>query len=59
MELRVLTDRLSVCRLSPDSPWPTPSAGSTYHTEYILVHAAALERAIEVLRAAEHAVHVA
>jgi hypothetical protein len=127
MELRVLTDRLSVCRLSPDSPWPTPPAGptffsatrtadeisvvcvedsapagdhvkvepdwralevvgpldfsmvgvmssltapladvdvsvfvvSTYDTDYILVHAAALERAVEVLRAAGHAVHAA
>ena len=125
MELRVLSDRLSVCRLSPDSPWPTPSTGtsffsatrteheisvvciedqapagehvkvepdwralevigpldfsmvgvmsaltkpladvdvsvfviSTYDTDYILVHAAALERAIDVLRAAGHGVH--
>ena len=30
---------------------------STYDTDYVLVHAAALERAIEALRAAGHAVH--
>lgn len=127
MELRVLSDRLSVCRLSPDNPWPSPPPGtsffsatrtqdeisvvcvedsapvgehvkvepdwralevvgpldfsmvgvmssltapladvdvsvfvvSTYDTDYILVHAAALERAIEVLGAAGHAVHAA
>jgi hypothetical protein len=127
MELRVLTDRLSVCRLLPGDPWPTPPVGtsffsatrtqdeisvvceedaaptgdhvkvepdwralevvgpldfsmvgvmstltapladvdvsvfvvSTYDTDYILVHAAALERAIDVLRAAGHAVHAA
>jgi len=32
---------------------------STYDTDYILVHAAALERAIDVLRAEGHAVHAA
>ena len=125
MELRVLSERLSVCRLSPDSAWPMPPTEgsffsatrteheisvvcgedqvptgehvkvepdwralevigpldfsmvgvmstltkpladvdvsvfviSTYDTDYILVHAAALERAIEVLRAAGHGVH--
>lgn len=30
---------------------------STYDTDYVLVHAAALERAVEALRAAGHAVH--
>lgn len=125
MDLRVLPERLSVCRLPVDAPWPTPSAGtsffsvtrtesevsvvcseddapsgehvqvepdwralevagpldfsmvgvmaaltapladvdvsvfvvSTYDTDYVLVHAAALERAIEALRAAGHTVH--
>jgi uncharacterized protein len=125
MDLRVLSDRLSVCRLPIDAPWPVPAAGpsfysvtrteseisvvcsedaapegehvrvepdwralevagpldfsmvgvmaaltapladvdvsvfvvSTYDTDYVLVHAAALEKAIEALRAAGHAVH--
>jgi hypothetical protein len=30
---------------------------STYDTDYVLVHAAALEKAIEALRSAGHAVH--
>lgn len=30
---------------------------STYDTDYVLVHAAALERALEALRAAGHTVH--
>ena len=125
MDLRVLPERLSVCRLPNGSPWPTPGEGSTfysvtrtesevsvvcvedsapsgdhvrvesdwralevagpldfgmvgvmaaltapladvdvsgfvvstYDTDYVLVHAAALERAIEALRDAGHAVH--
>ena len=125
MDLRVLSERLSVCRLPVDAPWPVPAAGtsfysvtrtesevsvvcaedeapagdhvrvepdwralevagpldfsmvgvmaaltapladvdvsvfvvSTYDTDYVLVHAAALEKAIEALRAAGHAVH--
>jgi hypothetical protein len=125
MDLRVLSERLSVCRLPVDAPWPVPGAGtsfysvtrtesevsvvcaedaapagdhvrvepdwralevagpldfsmvgvmaaltapladvdvsvfvvSTYDTDYVLVHAAALEKAIEALRAAGHAVH--
>jgi len=125
MDLRVLPERLSVCRLPVDAPWPTPSPGttfysvtrtesevsvvctedaapvwehvqvepdwralevagpldfsmvgvmaaltapladvdvsvfvvSTYDTDYVLVHAAAIERAIEALRAAGHTVH--
>jgi hypothetical protein len=125
MDLRVLPDRLSVCRLPVDAPWPTPSAPSgffsatrtgeevsvvcaeddapagehvrvepdwralevagpldfsmvgvmaaltapladvdvsvfvvsTYDTDYVLVHAAALEKAVEALRAAGHQVH--
>lgn len=122
MELRVLPERLSVCRLPADAPWPVPTgpglfsatrtanevsvvcgedsapqgariepdwramevAGpmefsvigvvsgltapladvdvsvfvlSTYDTDYILVHAGALERAVEALRAAGHVVH--
>jgi hypothetical protein len=123
MELRVLSDRLTVCRLPKEAPWPTPPADnsffaavrtteeisvvatensvptgarveadwralevagpldfgmvgvmsnltapladvdvsvfvvSTYDTDYILVHAAALERAIAALRAAGHTVH--
>ena len=125
MDLRVLTDRLSVCRMPADSPWPRPPAGpsffsvtrtdaemsvvctddatppgdhvrvepdwralevagpldfamvgvmaaltapladvdvsvfvvSTYDTDYLLVHAAALEKAIEALRGAGHQVH--
>ncbi|MEI8056777.1 MAG: ACT domain-containing protein [Actinomycetes bacterium] len=124
MELRVLSDRLSVCRLPADAPWPVPPdrpvffsatrtsseisvvcsedaapsgdlvrvetdwralevAGpldfsmvgvmaaltapladvdvsvfviSTYDTDYVLVHAGALERAIEALRLAGHVV---
>ncbi len=125
MDLRVLSERLSVCRLPVDAPWPVPVAGtsfysatrtgsevsvvcsedeaptgdhvrvepdwralevagpldfsmvgvmaaltapladvdvsvfvvSTYDTDYVLVHAAALEKAIEALRSAGHAVH--
>ena len=125
MDLRVLDDRLSVCKLPPGSPWPVPEAGSrfwsvtrtdselsivcpedeaptgehvrvepdwralevagpldfsmvgvmagltqpladvdvsvfvvsTYDTDYVLVHAAALERAVEALRGAGHTVH--
>ncbi len=125
MDLRVLSERLSVCRLPVDAPWPTPPpdasfysvtrtseevsvvcgedaaprgdrvrvepdwralevAGpldfsmvgvmaaltapladvdvsvfvvSTYDTDYVLVHAAALEKAVEALRAAGHSVH--
>jgi hypothetical protein len=125
MDLRVLSERLSVCRLPVDAPWPAPAAGtsffsvtrtesevsvvcaedeapvgdhvrvepdwralevagpldfsmvgvmaaltapladvdvsvfvvSTYDTDYVLVHAAALEKAIEALRSAGHAVH--
>lgn len=125
MDLRVLPERLSVCKLPVDAPWPVPAAGtsfwsatrtagevsvvcpedespsgddvsvepdwralevagplefsmvgvmagltapladvdvsvfvvSTYDTDYVLVHAAALERAIEALRAAGHTVH--
>jgi hypothetical protein len=125
MELRVLSERLSVCRLPAEAPWPVPPPGgsfysvtrtesevsvvcaedaapggdhvrvepdwralevagpldftmvgvmaaltapladvdvsvfvvSTYDTDYVLVHAAAIERAIEALRAAGHTVH--
>jgi hypothetical protein len=125
MDLRVLPERLSVCRLPVDDPWPTPAPGttffsatrtaeeisvvcpedaaptgdqvrvepdwralevagpldfsmvgvmaaltapladvdvsvfvvSTYDTDYVLVHAAALERAVEALRGAGHQVH--
>jgi len=123
MDLRVLPERLSVCRLPAGAPWPVPAAGSsfwsatrtenevsvvcpedeapegahvepdwralevagplefsmvgvmagltapladvdvsvfvvsTYDTDYVLVHAAALERAVEALRAAGHTVH--
>ena len=125
MDLRVLPERLSVCRLPVDAPWPAPPEGtsfysvtrtdaeisvvcgedaapvgdevrvepdwralevagpldfgmvgvmasltapladvdvsvfvvSTYDTDYVLVHAAALERAVEALRGAGHAVH--
>ena len=125
MDLRVLDDRLSVCKLPASSPWPVPEPGarfwsvtrtdselsivcpedeapagdhvqvepdwralevagpldfsmvgvmagltqpladvdvsvfvvSTYDTDYVLVHAAALERAVEALRAAGHQVH--
>jgi hypothetical protein len=125
MDLRVLSDRLSVCRLPADSPWPGPPAGpsfysvtrtdaemsvvcredsvpigahvrvetdwralevagpldfsmvgvmaaltapladvdvsvfvvSTYDTDYVLVHAAALEKAVDALRSASHTVH--
>jgi hypothetical protein len=121
----VLPERLSVCKLPADAPWPVPEPGpsfwsatrtenevsvvcpedqapsgdhvrvepdwralevagplefsmvgvmagltapladvdvsvfvvSTYDTDYVLVHAAALERAVEALRAAGHAVH--
>ena len=126
MDLRVLPERLSVCRLPVTAAWPVPSAGSssffsvtrteselslvcgedeaptgdgvrvetdwralevagpldfgmvgvmaaltapladvdvsvfvlsTYDTDYLLVHAAALERALEALRNAGHTVH--
>ena len=123
MELRVLPDRLSVCRLAAGSPWPVPPPGtsfysatrtdqelsvvcledaappgaraetdwralevagpldfsmvgvmaeltapladvdvsvfvvSTYDTDYVLVHAAALDRAVAALRDAGHTVH--
>jgi len=125
MDLRVLSDRLSVCRMPAGSPWPTPPTGpsffsvtrtdaemsvvctedaapsgedvrvepdwralevagpldfsmvgvmatltapladvdvsvfvlSTYDTDYVLVHAAALEKAVEALRSAGHQVH--
>jgi len=125
MDLRVLPDRLSVCKLPVDAPWPVPAGGttfwsatrtpseisvvcpedqaptgdhvlvepdwralevegpvdyamvgtlagltapladvdvsvfivSTYDTDVVLVHAAALERAVEALRAAGHHVH--
>lgn len=123
MDLRVLPERLSVCRLPADAPWPVPPAGasfysatrtegevsvvcledaapegarvepdwralevagpldfgmvgvmaaltapladvdvsvfvvSTYDTDYVLVHAAALERAVRGLREAGHTVH--
>jgi hypothetical protein len=127
MDLRVLSERLAVCRLPLDAPWPVPAPGatfysvtrtasevsvvcaedaapaddvvsiepdwrawevagpldfsmvgvmaaltapladvgvsvfvvSTYDTDYVLVHAAALERAIEALRDAGHTVHAA
>ncbi len=120
MDLRVLPERLCVCRLAVDSPWPSPPADrsfysvtrteaevsvvctedaapagarvendwralevagpldfpmvgvmasltapladvdvsvfvvSTYDTDYVLVHAAALERAVAALREAGH-----
>lgn len=120
MELRVLPERLCVCRLPADAPWPSPPADrtfysvtrteaevsvvctedaapagaevendwralevagpldftmvgamasltapladvdvsvfvvSTYDTDYVLVHAAALERAVAALRDAGH-----
>ena len=123
MDLRVLPERLSVCKLPADGAWPVPEPGSsfwsvtrtenevsvvcpedqapdgadvepdwralevagplefsmvgvmagltapladvdvsvfvvsTYDTDYVLVHAAALERAVEALRAAGHTVH--
>ncbi|MFC6238477.1 ACT domain-containing protein [Longivirga aurantiaca] len=125
MDLRVLDDRLSVCKLPSGSPWPVPEPGarfwsvtrtdselsivcpedeaptgehvrvepdwralevagpldfsmvgvmagltqpladvdvsvfvvSTYDTDYVLVHAAALEKAVEALRGAGHQVH--
>jgi hypothetical protein len=125
MDLRVLTERLAVCRLPVDAAWPQPGPGtsffsvtrtseeisvvcpedaapsgehvrvepdwralevagpldfpmvgvmaaltapladvdvsvfvvSTYDTDYVLVHAAALEKAVEALRAAGHQVH--
>lgn len=121
----MLPERLSVCKLPADAPWPVPEPGpsfwsvtrtenevsvvcpedqaptgehvrvetdwralevagplefsmvgvmagltapladvdvsvfvvSTYDTDYVLVHAAALERAVEALRAAGHTVH--
>lgn len=122
MDLYVLPDRLSVCRLPADAPWPHPPANagfysatrtasevcvvcasddvpagaqvepdwramevagpldfglvgvmanltrplaevgvsvfviSTYDTDYLMVHAAALERAIDALRLAGHQV---
>jgi hypothetical protein len=123
MDLRVLNERLSVCRLPAGAPWPTPPADgsfysvtrtdaelsvvcledaapagarvepdwrvlevagpldfsmvgvmaaltapladvgvsvfviSTYDTDYVLVHAAALERAVGALREAGHTIH--
>jgi hypothetical protein len=125
MDLRVLPERLSVCRLPVTAEWPVPRPGSsffsitrtesevslvcvedeapsgdgirvetdwralevagpldfgmvgvmaaltapladvdvsvfvvsTYDTDYVLVHAAALERALEALRGAGHTVH--
>lgn len=123
MDLRVLPERLAVCRLPVDAPWPAPPADatfysvtrtdaelsvlciedaapagaevepdwrvievagpldfdmvgvmasltqpladvgvsvfvvSTYDTDYVLVHAAALERAVEALRSQGHTVH--
>lgn len=126
MDLRVLSERLSVCRLPVTADWPAPRPGSTtffsvtrthdevslvcgedeaptgegvrvetdwralevagpldfgmvgvmsaltapladvdvsvfvvstYDTDYVLVHAAALERALEALRSAGHTVH--
>ena len=125
MDLRVLPERPSVCRLPVDDPWPVPPVGtsfysvtrtgdeisvvcaedsaptgehvrvepdcralevagpldfsmvgvmaaltapladvdvsvfvvSTYDTDYVLVHAAALEKAVEALRGAGHQVH--
>ena len=125
MDLRVLPERLSVCRMPVGSPWPAPTSGSsfysvtrteseisvvcgedeapaglhvrvepdwralevagpldfsmvgvmaaltapladvdvsvfvvsTYDTDYVLVHAAALERALDALRGAGHTVH--
>jgi hypothetical protein len=125
VDLRVLPERLSVCKLPVDAAWPSPAPGtsfwsatrtatevslvcpedeapagagvrvepdwralevagplefsmvgvmagltapladvdvsvfvvSTYDTDYVLVHAAALERAVEALRAAGHTVH--
>jgi len=125
VDLRVLPERLSVCKLPVGAPWPVPAPGtsfwsatrtaaevsvvcpedeaptgdhvsvepdwralevagplefsmvgvmagltapladvdvsvfvvSTYDTDYVLVHAAALERAVEALRAAGHTVH--
>ena len=123
VDLRVLPDRLAVCRLPADAPWPHPPDGtsfysatrtdaetsvvcledaapegsrvepdwralevagpldfgmvgvmaaltapladvevsvfvlSTYDTDYVLVHAAALERAVVALRTAGHRVH--
>lgn len=125
MDLRVLPERLSVCRLPVTAAWPVPRPGSTfftvtrtadeislvctedeapggdevrvepdwralevagpldfgmvgvmsaltapladvdvsvfvvstYDTDYVLVHAAALERALEALRGAGHTVH--
>jgi hypothetical protein len=125
MELTVLRERLCVCRLRPDAPWPSPPTGSgfysatrtaaeisvvceedaappdaridndwralevagpldfsmvgvmaaltgqladvdvsvfvlsTYDTDYVMVHAAALEQAVAALRAAGHHVEAA
>ncbi|HET8970218.1 MAG TPA: ACT domain-containing protein [Candidatus Nanopelagicales bacterium] len=125
MDLQVLADRLCVCRLPTDAPWPAPPADhsfysvtrtaaeisvvctedaapagartetdwralevagpldfsmvgvmasltapladvdvsvfvvSTYDTDYLLVHAAALERAVAALREAGHQVDAA
>lgn len=125
MDLRVLGDRLSVCRLPIDAPWPMPPSDhsffsvtrtadeislictedqappaariepdwraievagpldfamvgvladltrpladisvsvfviSTYDTDYVMVHAGALERAVEALRAAGHHIEAA
>ena len=125
MDLRVLPDRLAVCRIDANAPWPKPPSGrgffsatrigdeisvvcaedaapsgarvepdwraievsgpldfamvgvmaaltaplaavevsvfvlSTYDTDYVLVHAAALERAVAALRRAGHHVDAA
>lgn len=125
MELTVLRERLCVCRLPPDAPWPSPPGNggfysatltqaeisvvceedaappgarvdndwralevagpldfsmvgvmaaltgqlaevevsvfvlSTFDTDYVMVHAAALERAVAALRAAGHHVEAA
>lgn len=125
MDLRVLPDRLAVCRLASDETWPAPPPGrgfysatrvgdelsivcaedaapegarveadwralevsgpldfsmvgvmasltaplaevevsvfviSTFDTDYLLVHAAALERAVQALRVAGHRIDAA
>ena len=32
MDLRVLSERLSVCRLPVDAPWPVPVAGTSFYS---------------------------
>ena len=32
MDLRVLPERLSVCRLPVDAPWPVPSPGTSFYS---------------------------